>query len=515
MEDKKAKPVKPTKAKEQSEKNNGDSAPTYHGVRHTGPAFFRRVIVPPNVWVVHTRSGRTEPVHMGLGISFRFNKYTDNYLIAPAAVQTIEFESQCISKEKQGINISALLRWQIEDFEVAYPNLDIQDNNNPLQRFNEQLRQQADAAVKDKIATMGVEEVLTDRRPIVEDLTSRLKEMTEDTHANNGHGLGIRILQVQIKEAWVSSEKLWDSLQMPFRNETDRHAEISQLNTTDQINDRKAEIERVSIERERETELLKSSTQLEIARDQEETKTKAEELRIQEENKRQQLEAESQRTKTTREEETDNIARESRQRIAIAEADAENTLSLEQERMESEAALTKAKMEVEFKLGELAEQDRFAQAEFEAEQAYIRQQMTINQLTSELEILKQNLNDELEELRHTNRINRENQQHGAELERTSADNQVVMELERQKVEIKRLRQEICNLANESDIANTLITALPDIAANLPKPDELRVLQTSGDMDNALATFLINIQTLAESLGVTLPRNGVNNGDSVE
>ena len=38
---------------------------------------------------------------------------------------------------------------------------------------NAQLREQAEAAIKDKIATMSVEDVLTDKAPIIEELTAR------------------------------------------------------------------------------------------------------------------------------------------------------------------------------------------------------------------------------------------------------------------------------------------------------------------------------------------------------
>src|SRR5262245_57412014 len=42
-------------------------------VRETGIWFWRRIIVPPNAYVVHTRIGRRDPVTLGLGLSFRYN----------------------------------------------------------------------------------------------------------------------------------------------------------------------------------------------------------------------------------------------------------------------------------------------------------------------------------------------------------------------------------------------------------------------------------------------------------
>lgn len=42
-------------------------------VRITGFGIWKRVIVPPNAYVIHTRIGKSQPVTIGLGISFRYN----------------------------------------------------------------------------------------------------------------------------------------------------------------------------------------------------------------------------------------------------------------------------------------------------------------------------------------------------------------------------------------------------------------------------------------------------------
>ena len=86
--------------------------------------LWKRIIVPPNAYVVHTRLGRKDPVTLGLGVSFRYDPNRDAYLVVPAAMQTIGIIAYCISKEKQGINVLAYVQWQIDDFAVAYRKLD-------------------------------------------------------------------------------------------------------------------------------------------------------------------------------------------------------------------------------------------------------------------------------------------------------------------------------------------------------------------------------------------------------
>src|SRR5438105_3363959 len=76
-------------------------------VRITGWWRWKTVIVPPNVYVVHTRRGQRSPVDIGQGISFAFNPYTDAFLVIPAAMQTIIINANCICAERQGVLVQA------------------------------------------------------------------------------------------------------------------------------------------------------------------------------------------------------------------------------------------------------------------------------------------------------------------------------------------------------------------------------------------------------------------------
>src|SRR3954469_5849155 len=98
---------------------------------------------------------------------------------------------------------------------------------------NVQLREQAEAAIKDKVATMGIDEVLSDKQPIIEELTSRLRHVAEGAGGTD-KGLGLRIVTVQIKEAVVSSTRLWENLQKPFRAERERVARLAELGAQQQ-----------------------------------------------------------------------------------------------------------------------------------------------------------------------------------------------------------------------------------------------------------------------------------------
>jgi hypothetical protein len=206
-------------------------------VRVTGFYRWKTVLVPPNAFVVHTRRGRDEPLHVGLGTSFRFNPVTDSYLVVPGAMQTIVISAFCICRELQGVLVQAYVQWIIRDFATAYKKLDFGDIGDPMRLVNLQLKEQAEAAIKDKVATMSVHEVLSDKQPIIEELTARLRAVAEG-EGEGDTGLGLRIVTVQIKEAVVSSSRLWENLQKPFRSDQARLARLAELAAEGAISER-------------------------------------------------------------------------------------------------------------------------------------------------------------------------------------------------------------------------------------------------------------------------------------
>ena len=204
------------------------SPPSPVETRITGFWRWKTVIVPPNAHVVHTRRGRPKPLHIGLGTSFRYNPATDAFLVVPGTMQTILINAQCICRELQGLVVQGYVQWIVDDFATAYQKLDFSDTDDPMRVVNVQLREQAEAAIKDKVATMSIDDVLSDKQPIIEELTARLRAVAEGIEDADA-GLGLRIVTVQIKEAVVASRQVWETLQQPFRAERSRIARLADL----------------------------------------------------------------------------------------------------------------------------------------------------------------------------------------------------------------------------------------------------------------------------------------------
>ncbi len=292
-------------------------------VRITGFWRWRNVIVPPNAYVVHSRRGRSQPVTIGLGESFRFDPVTDAFLVVPAAMQTIVIQANTICKERQGLLVQAYVQWIIDDFEIAYRKLDFSDPEDPMKIVNVQLREQAEAAIKDKVATMSIDDVLADKQPIIEELTARLRAVAEGG-GDPDKGLGLSIVTVQIKEAVVCSPRVWEMLQRPFRAERDRAARVVELENSSAV-----------AARESAAEQAKAKLRIEA---------RAEQARLE-------LATESER-----------LDREREERVRRAKLDAqarEQTLALEQARLAQEAELARIAQQAELESAERkAESDR-------------------------------------------------------------------------------------------------------------------------------------------------------------
>jgi hypothetical protein len=236
---------------EDEEAPPGAPSPRAINYRITGWWRWKTVVVPPNVYVVHTRRGHTEPMTLGLGTSFAFDPATDAFLLIPASMQTIAINAKCISSERQGVLVQAYVQWIIEDLATAYRRLDFSDPIDPMRIVNVQLREQAEAVIKDKVATMSIDQVLTDKLPIIEELTQRLRLLAEGTSTGRDtSGLGLKIVTVQIKEAVVSSARLWENLQKPFRAERDKIARLAEIEAEKCLAERRAAIEQENYDRD-------------------------------------------------------------------------------------------------------------------------------------------------------------------------------------------------------------------------------------------------------------------------
>lgn len=426
------------------------------GVRISGWWRWKTVIVPPNVYVVHTRRGYKKPLHTGLGVSFRYKSHIDSFLVIPSAMQTIIINANSICKELQGILIQAYVQWIIDNVETAYQRLDFSDTEDPMRVVNVQLREQAEAAIKDKVATMSIREVLSDKQPIIKELTKRLKEVAEGS--GDDRGLGIRIVTVQIKEAIVSSAELWQNLQKPFRASQKTAGRLAEIENDSQVTGRELEEKKV-----RETSELETKSALDKLRAQKQS----EEFDRQhiEANRRHELEQQAKQ----KQEEADI---ESQQRIYTLRKDQE----LSAKRNEAELATEACKLE------ENVMATRHALEMQRMEQQYENQKrQAILEAAVKAEIL------------------------GAQLERDRKSNEARNEQMEKDIAFDEKRQKIANMLSAEFVQAKAMDAIPKIAQALPKPQTLHAVNISGDSGNTLTGMVAGILGVLQNYGIEFSR----------
>jgi flotillin len=404
--------------------------------RITGFWLWKSVIVPPNVYVIHTRRGQNQPLHLGMGISFNFNPLTDAFLIIPSAVQTILINANCICRERQGILVQAYVQWMIGDLQTAYWKLDFSDPEDPMGIVNLQLREQAEAAIKDKVATMSIDEVLSDKQPIIEELTHRLQLVAEGKQQddNTSEGLGLKIVTVQIKDAVVSSTRLWENLQQPFRIEREKLARLATLESEKEISRRERE-NRVSNE--------------------------TEELRV--ESELSQLKAEQDRLKYNRDQEEQLRRKQIEEEASRRIIQEQNTTAQEQNQAQQNLKLQQLALEQELLL---------------AEQKKVEQQIILDAIQAQQAKAKTEIQIELDNLQQLAQFNQQ----------------------QRELTLLQQEQEIRNNLSQSYLEQLLIEKLPEIANNLPSPQEQRTTIITSEKDHSSFNNLLNF--IASSLGLT-------------
>jgi hypothetical protein len=110
------------------------------------------------------------------------------------------------------------------------------------------------------VEDVGEIDVAFQRRGGREEIAGR--EIFAEGEDNSDQGLGLRIVTVQIKEAAVSSSRLWENLQKPYRSEQARIARLAELQTEEAISEREMAASRLKetqrIENDRELAELRA-----------------------------------------------------------------------------------------------------------------------------------------------------------------------------------------------------------------------------------------------------------------
>lgn len=140
----------------------------------------------------------------------------------PAKVNKVEFATQQVTTEMQGVQVSGALIWTIYRLGdgpfKAYKNLGSDLTKKIPKTANENLIAQASAIVRSVIANATLREMLTDRKKIRDEVILNMKDQVK--------GWGVWLETVEITDVKIMSGTLFKDLQAEFRENKKKDATI-------------------------------------------------------------------------------------------------------------------------------------------------------------------------------------------------------------------------------------------------------------------------------------------------
>lgn len=284
----------------------------------------------PSEYLVHVRAGRVRTRSSGQGASC-FKWPWDSVAIVPTSLQTLQFRAEQVTRERVGVCVVGLAVYRIADPLLAYRVLNFSFPERAQQKLEQTLTAMFEGASRRIVATLTVDECLEKRKEAL--ATELLREVApvvggqgrpDDATAT---GWGVVLDTIEIQDVRVLSEKVFLSMQAPYRAALDRRAREAA-----------AAAELAIAEREAEARNATRLRAMEHARIEAEAELGAHAL---------QMEALARRTEKARAELEAELARR-RELAALSrlEGEAEAEIALARARAEQLAAEAKARLQI-------------------------------------------------------------------------------------------------------------------------------------------------------------------------
>ena len=172
-------------------------------------AYYLTLVVQgePNQWVVVMRDGRF--VKAGIGLSLVKMPFQE-VAIFPSQIRKVDFSTEQITSEMQGIKVSATISWTI-----------YRENDGPMRAYkylgdlntsseaNKTIISLASSVVRNEIANTTIREVLKNRDYLRKQIRTSLTDIFK--------GWGIWLETIEITNVKISSGSLFTNLQTEFR----------------------------------------------------------------------------------------------------------------------------------------------------------------------------------------------------------------------------------------------------------------------------------------------------------
>jgi len=224
----------------------------------------------PNEYMLVIENGEQKISKVGL---MHFRQFMQSVEKFPSKMQNINFSCDQVTREVQGVGVKGFATWSIfreEDGPYrAYKSFD-GFTENGLQMANDNVRQLVESVLRSIVSRKSLEEVMTQRQQMREEAKNQVLEITK--------GWGIWIETVEITDVRIMSKNLFKNMQAEFRSATKLKAEQIEMETSQELSDRRREFEVESSKAQQLASTAKFQMEQEqvVKREQRKFKTEAE-----------------------------------------------------------------------------------------------------------------------------------------------------------------------------------------------------------------------------------------------
>lgn len=189
----------------------------------------------PNEWVVVINNG--EMKQAGIGLTLTKGPY-DQVAIFPSKVNKVSFSCQQITKEMQGLEVSAMIVWQIfregDGPMKAYKNLGQDLISDVPVTANSLINSAVVSIVRNHIANSSIDDVIKNR--------DALKNLIMETLRPLMTGWGIWLETVEITDVKILSQSVFRDIQCKFREDQNQKATDHKMEVEHEITTKKSQV---------------------------------------------------------------------------------------------------------------------------------------------------------------------------------------------------------------------------------------------------------------------------------
>lgn len=226
------------------------------------------IISQPNEWMIVLRNGKIRS--MGVGITSRVS-YFDSCVKFPSKIHKVHFNAQQVTKEMQGVEVSGVILWSVNPKEdlplkaVKYLGKDLTKSDAKTAKDN--LAEMCSAIVSHNVANSTIEEIVKNRDMLRNSITKGISAVIE--------GWGCLVESVEITDVKILSSSLFKNLQVNYREEQRKKAQVINMNT-----ERELRLKRLKDNLQKELQKLKDQIDVQINKNKQKIKLSSENYKM-------------------------------------------------------------------------------------------------------------------------------------------------------------------------------------------------------------------------------------------